>query len=150
MVQGQLLANRPERAFLGSYSQPQCQLLCPVYFLLGKETLNYDSNMVLLDQLDEDFDETDDTFKRDIKDDCFTFIYRMLFIFYAESREDLDILPANDPIYTKGYSLEIDVIDASILMQINTFRMNQVEIKQRFSSKKLWTSRMHGKPLPPD
>jgi hypothetical protein len=115
------------------------------YFLLGKESLTPDSNMVLLDQLDEDshksayevtkdmkegiihavealanealfyqksvlnedFDETDDTFEREIKDDCLTFIYRMLFIFYAESREDLDILPANDPIYTKGYSLEM-------------------------------------------
>jgi len=115
------------------------------YFLLGKETLTPDSNMVLLDQLDEDshksayevtkdlkegiihavealanealfyqknilnevFDETDDTFESEIKDDCLTFIYRMLFIFYAESREDLDILPSNDPVYNKGYSLEM-------------------------------------------
>ena len=115
------------------------------YFLLGKETLTPNSNMVLLDQLDEDshksayevttdlkegiihavealanealfyqknilnevFDETDDTFESEIKDDCLTFIYRMLFIFYAESREDLDILPGNDPVYNKGYSLEM-------------------------------------------
>jgi len=115
------------------------------YFLLGKETLAPDSNMVLLDQLDEDshkiafevtkdlkegiihavealanealfyqknvlnedYDETDDTFESEIKDDCLTFIYRMLFIFYAESREDLDILPSNDPLYNKGYSLEM-------------------------------------------
>jgi hypothetical protein len=115
------------------------------YFLLGKETLTPDSNMVLLDQLDEDshksayevtkdlkegiihavealanealfymkqvlhedFDESDDTFEHQIKDDCLTIIYRMLFIFYAESREDLDILPGNDPIYNKGYSLEM-------------------------------------------
>jgi hypothetical protein len=117
------------------------------YFLLGKETLAPDSNMVLLDQLDEDshksayevtkdlkegiinavealaneaiwyhhnkvqikenLDETDDTFEQEIKDDCLRFIYRLLFIFYAESREDLDILPSNDPIYNKGYSLEM-------------------------------------------
>ena len=115
------------------------------YFLLGKESLTPDSNMVLLDQLDEDshksayevtkdlkegiihavealanealffqknvlqevFDETDDTFEQEIKDDCLNIIYRLLFIFYAESREDLDILPSNDPIYNKGYSLEM-------------------------------------------
>lgn len=115
------------------------------YFLLGKESLTPDSNMVLLDQLDEDshksayevtkdlkegiihavealanealyykkevlkeeFDETDDTFEHEMKDDCLNIIYRLLFIFYAESREDLDILPGNDPIYTRGYSLEM-------------------------------------------
>lgn len=115
------------------------------YFLLGKESLTPESNMVLLDQLDEDshksayevtkdlkegiilavealanealyfqknvlheiFDETDDTFEQEIKDDCLNIIYRLLFIFYAESREDLDILPSNDPIYNKGYSLEM-------------------------------------------
>lgn len=117
------------------------------YFLLGKDTLAPDSNMVLLDQLDEDshksayevtkdlkegiinavealaneaiwyhhnkaqikenLDETDDTFEQEIKDDCLRIIYRLLFIFYAESREDLDILPSNDPIYNKGYSLEM-------------------------------------------
>ncbi|MGL2993491.1 hypothetical protein [Flavobacterium sp. TSSA_36] len=117
------------------------------YFLLGKETLAPDSNMILLDQLDEDshksayevtkdlkegiinavealaneaiwyhhnkaqikenLDETDDTFEQEIKDDCLRIIYRLLFIFYAESREDLDILPSNDPIYNKGYSLEM-------------------------------------------
>jgi len=116
-----------------------------LYFLLSKESLTPESNMVLLDQLDEDshksayevtkdlkegiihavealanealyfqkhvlqelFDETDDTFEQEIKDDCLTIIYRLLFVFYAESREDLDILPSNDPIYNKGYSLEM-------------------------------------------
>lgn len=115
------------------------------YFLLGKDALAPDSNMVLLDQLDEDshksayevtkdlkegiihavealanealyyqksvlheiFDETDDTFEQEIKDDCLRIIYRLLFIFYAESREDLDILPSNDQTYNKGYSLEM-------------------------------------------
>jgi len=115
------------------------------YFLIGKESLAPDSQMVLLDQLDEDshksayevtkdlkegiihavealanealyyqknilheeYDETDDTFEQEIKDDCLTIIYRLLFIFYAESREDLDILPSNDAIYNRGYSLEM-------------------------------------------
>lgn len=114
-------------------------------FLIGKETLAPESNMVLLDQLDEDshksayevtkdlkegiiyavealanealyyqknilkevFDETDDKFEQEIKDDCLRIIYRLLFIFYAESREDLDILPSDDPVYNKGYSLEM-------------------------------------------
>ncbi len=116
-----------------------------VYFLVGKETLAPDSNMVLLDQLAEDshksayevtkdlkegiihavealanealyylkeelkeeFDETDDRFEQEVKDDCLRTIYRLLFIFYAESREDLDILPSNDPTYNRGYSLEM-------------------------------------------
>lgn len=116
-----------------------------LYFLLSKESLTPECNMVLLDQLDEDshksayevtkdlkegiihavealanealyfqknvlqevFDETDDTFEQEIKDDCLNIIYRLLFVFYAESREDLDILPSNDPIYNKGYSLEM-------------------------------------------
>jgi hypothetical protein len=116
-----------------------------IYFLLGKDSLTPESNLVLLDQLDEDshksayevtkdlkegiihavealanealyfqknvlqevFDETDDTFEQEMKDDCLTIIYRLLFVFYAESREDLDILPSNDPIYNKGYSLEM-------------------------------------------
>lgn len=115
------------------------------YFLLGKDTLAPESEMVLLDQLDEDshksayevtkdlkegiihavealanealffkkqtnheeFDETDELFEQQMKDDCLTIIYRLLFIFYAESREDLDILPSNDAIYTRGYSLEM-------------------------------------------
>ncbi len=115
------------------------------YFLTGKETLAPDSNMVLLDQLDEDshksayevtkdlkegiihavedlanealfylkdklhedFDETEDLFEQEIKDDCLRIIYRLLFIFYAESREELDILPSNDQIYNRGYSLEM-------------------------------------------
>jgi hypothetical protein len=115
------------------------------YFLIGKEALAPDSNMVLLDQLDEDshksayevtkdlkegiihavealanealyylkevqqkdFDETDDIYEGEVKDDCLRIIYRLLFIFYAESREDLDILPSNDQTYTRGYSLEM-------------------------------------------
>lgn len=55
----------------------------------------------------ETFDETDDTFEAEMKDDCLSLIYRLLFIFYAEARTDLDILPINDAVYAKGYSLEM-------------------------------------------
>lgn len=42
-----------------------------------------------------------------LKDECLTYVYRLLFLFYAESREDLDILPSNDSVYQHGYSLEM-------------------------------------------
>lgn len=147
-----------EKWFRGSYLQIDIEELCVeatahksanyyalLYLLLSKETLAPDSNMVLLDQLDEDshksayevtkdlkegiinavealanealyyleevckkdIDETNDTFEQDVKDDCLRIVYRLLFIFYAESRSDLDILPSNDSTYTKGYSLEM-------------------------------------------
>lgn len=54
-----------------------------------------------------DQDETDDNFETMMRDDCLVFIYRLLFIFYAESRLDLDILPINDQTYQRGYSLEM-------------------------------------------
>jgi len=115
------------------------------YLLLSKAMLAPDSEMVLMDQLDEDsyksayevtqdlkegvihavealanealyykkkvlhkeFDESDDQFEQEIKDDCLSLIYRLLFVFYAESREDLEILPINDSVYQNGYSLEM-------------------------------------------
>ncbi|WP_452228966.1 Eco57I restriction-modification methylase domain-containing protein [Lacinutrix sp. MEBiC02404] len=42
-----------------------------------------------------------------LKEDCLNMVYRLLFLFYAESRDDLDILPANDDVYDRGYSLEM-------------------------------------------
>ncbi len=69
---------------------------------LANEALYYQKEV-----LKEVFDETDDFFEQQIKEDCLRFIYRLLFVFYAESREDLDILPANDSIYSRGYSLEM-------------------------------------------
>ena len=54
-----------------------------------------------------DHDETDDNFETMMRDDCLVFIYRLLFIFYAESRPDLDILPINDQTYQRGYSFEM-------------------------------------------
>lgn len=52
-------------------------------------------------------DYTDDTFEAQVKDDCLTIIYRLLFLFYAESRTELEILPVGDEVYERGYSLEM-------------------------------------------
>lgn len=49
----------------------------------------------------------DDDFANKLKDDCLTFVYRLLFLLYAESREELEILPVNDEVYQKGYGLEM-------------------------------------------
>ena len=51
-------------------------------------------------------DYTDDSFEAEVKDDCLTIVYRLLFLFYAESREELEILPVGDEVYKHGYSLE--------------------------------------------
>lgn len=114
------------------------------YFLLSKEALAPASNIILMEQLDEDSHKSayavtkdlkegiihavealaneavwylqqqgrdlhslDDSFAQELKDDCLTLIYRLLFLFYAESRPDLEILPINDPVYQRGYSLEM-------------------------------------------
>lgn len=136
-----------EELFSEAVANPRANYNSLFYFLTSKEALAPETNMVLLDQLDEDshksayevtkdlkegiihavealaneaiwyhynvkaiqenLDETDDDFEQQVKDDCLRIIYRMLFVFYAESREDLDVLPSNDPIYNKGYSLEM-------------------------------------------
>ncbi len=113
------------------------------YFLLSKDNLAPDSEIVLMEQLDEEshksayavtqdlkvgviqaiedlaneavfylkqqnkVDVLDDQFASKLKDDCLTLVYRLLFVFYAESRDELDILPTNDHVYQKGYSLEM-------------------------------------------
>ncbi len=48
-----------------------------------------------------------EAFARELKDECLSMVYRLLFLFYAEAREDLEILPVKDPVYQKGYSLEM-------------------------------------------
>ncbi|MDA8695405.1 hypothetical protein N9L83_00485 [Flavobacteriales bacterium] len=42
-----------------------------------------------------------------LKDDCLNVVYRLLFLFYAESRGDLGLLPVDDETYVEGYSLEL-------------------------------------------
>jgi hypothetical protein len=49
----------------------------------------------------------DDKFAKELKDECLTLVYRLLFLFYAEARADLEILPNKDSVYLKGYSLEM-------------------------------------------
>ena len=70
--------------------------------LLANEAIYYKR-----DVLREEFDETDEAFAADVKDDCLTIIYRLLFVFYAEARPEIGILPMDDEAYAKGYSLEI-------------------------------------------
>ena len=70
--------------------------------LLANESLHYQKEVLL-----QEFDESDDTFEQEVKDDCLNIIYRLLFVFYAESRPDLDILPISDQVYQRGYSLEM-------------------------------------------
>lgn len=52
------------------------------------------------------YDETDDSFEAEVKDDCLVIVYRLLFILFAESRPELDILPTGDEVYKRGYSFE--------------------------------------------
>lgn len=42
-----------------------------------------------------------------LRDDALTFVYRLLFLFYAEARPELGILPMRDDAYLRGYSLEM-------------------------------------------
>ena len=70
--------------------------------LLANEALYYKKNIQK-----EEIDETSDQFASNVKDDCLTIIYRLLFIFYAEARPEIGILPMKDEIYAKGYSLDI-------------------------------------------
>lgn len=78
---------------------------------LANEALYYMKNVVnrpfgKYNKETGEFDETDDDFEAEVKDDCLTIIYRLLFLFYAESREELEILPVGDEVYKRGYSLE--------------------------------------------
>ena len=78
---------------------------------LANEALYYMKNVVnrpfgKYNKETDTYDETDDDFEAEVKDDCLTIIYRLLFLFYAESREELEILPVGDEVYKRGYSLE--------------------------------------------
>ncbi len=42
-----------------------------------------------------------------LRDYALTFVYRLLFLFYAEARPELGILPMRDDTYLHGYSLEM-------------------------------------------
>lgn len=42
----------------------------------------------------------------EISDECLRYLYRLLFLFFVESRPDLKYAPMSDPHYVDGYSLE--------------------------------------------
>ena len=44
-------------------------------------------------------------FNRGIINDCLVYVYRLLFIFFAESRNELGLVPGKDSVYERGYSL---------------------------------------------
>lgn len=68
---------------------------------LANEAIYYIHNVLRNQQ-----DETNEQFAQNVKDDCITIVYRLLFIFYAEARPELGILPMNDEVYLNGYSLD--------------------------------------------
>jgi hypothetical protein len=70
-------------------------------------------------------DYTDDAFEGRVKDDCLTIVYRLLFIFYAESRTELEILPLSDEVYRDGYSLEM-------LRDLEQTRLNSQESRDGY------------------
>ncbi len=70
--------------------------------LLANEAIYYKRDI-----LKQEFDETDEAFASEVKDDCLNIIYRLLFVFYAEARPEIGILPMDDEAYAKGYSLDI-------------------------------------------
>ncbi len=70
-------------------------------------------------------DYTDDTFEAEVKDDCLTIVYRLLFLFYAESRDELEILPIGNEVYKLGYSLES-------LRDLEMMRLNSQESRDGY------------------
>lgn len=69
---------------------------------MANEALTY-----LKEHTDFNIDEHRTDFAQEVRDDCLTIVYRLLFIFYAESREELSLLPVTDSVYQRGYSLEM-------------------------------------------
>jgi hypothetical protein len=42
-----------------------------------------------------------------LAEECLRLVYRLLFLFYAESRDELELLPLRSQVYQRGYSLEM-------------------------------------------
>ena len=76
---------------------------------LANEAITYrkEAAVSLEDRKNIEAQLANENFARELKDECLNFVYRLLFIFYAESRADLEILPVKDATYQKGYSLEM-------------------------------------------
>jgi hypothetical protein len=74
----------------------------------------------------------EEKFAKELKDECLTMVYRLLFLFYAEAREDLEILPVKDSTYQRGYSL--DMLRDLEMVALTTDSSRNGE----FFSKSLW------------
>jgi hypothetical protein len=59
----------------------------------------------------------------DLSIECLRYMYRLLFLFYAEANPKLGIMPMRDPAYLSGYSLEA-------LRGLETVRLHSVEDKE--------------------
>lgn len=69
--------------------------------LIGNEVL-YDYKTRLRREFGSEEGETE----RELTLQCLRYMYRLLFLFYIESRPELGYVPLNDPAYFSGYSLE--------------------------------------------
>jgi len=50
--------------------------------------------------------QLDDRLAEQLRDDALNLVYRLLFLFFAEARPEMELLPLNDKTYNDGYSLE--------------------------------------------
>lgn len=50
---------------------------------------------------------SDESLAADLSAECLRYMYRLLFIFFAESRRELHYAPVDSELYLKGYSLEL-------------------------------------------
>ena len=93
-------------------------------------------------------DYTDDTFEAEVKDDCLVYIYRLLFLFYAESRTELDILPTGDDVYDQGYSLEMlrDLEQVRLISEESKrgyFAIKRIKLKTSKTSHSAFATSIH-------
>ncbi|MDG5800796.1 hypothetical protein QA597_10535 [Marinilabiliaceae bacterium ANBcel2] len=106
-----LLQSLDEDAHKAAYGVTQDLKEGVVYAVetLANEAIYYKLNQAETPQEKEALKKkmANETFANELKDDCLTMVYRLLFLFYAESREELEILPIKDHTYQKGYSLEM-------------------------------------------
>jgi hypothetical protein len=106
-----ILAGLEEDAHKASYGVTATLKSAVIYAVeeLANEAINYKrANTQTIEAKKEIITLLDnDNFAKELKDECLNFVYRLLFLFYAESREDLEILPIKDSTYQKGYSLEM-------------------------------------------
>lgn len=55
--------------------------------------------------------------------ECLRYMYRLLFLFYAEANPRLGVLDVNDPVYASGYSLEA-------LRELESVRLRTIEERE--------------------